>query len=42
MKWPLFWKLLLESFAREAVKIKPEPVKLKNLHCYKPLPGNSW
>jgi hypothetical protein len=30
------------SSARKAVKIGPEGVKLKNLHCYKPLPGNGW
>jgi hypothetical protein len=31
-----------KSFAREAVKKGLERVKLKNLHCYKPLPGNGW
>jgi hypothetical protein len=30
------------SSAQEAVKIGPETVKLKNLHCWKPLPGNGW
>jgi hypothetical protein len=30
------------SSAREAVKIGPERGKLKNLHCLRPLPGNSW
>jgi hypothetical protein len=28
------------SSAREAVKMEPERVKVKNLHCYKPFPGN--
>jgi hypothetical protein len=31
------WGLLV---AREAVNIEPERVKLKNLLCYKPSPGN--
>jgi hypothetical protein len=30
------------SIAREAVKRGPEHVKLKNLHCQKPLPANGW
>jgi hypothetical protein len=30
------------SSAWEAVKVRPEHVKLKNLHCLKPLPGNGW
>jgi hypothetical protein len=30
------------SFVREVLKIGPERVKLKNFHCYKPLPGNGW
>jgi hypothetical protein len=33
---------LIEISAREAVKIEPEPVKLKNLHCQKSLPRNGW
>jgi hypothetical protein len=32
----------ITSSAREAVKRGPESVKLKNLHCYKLVPGNSW
>jgi hypothetical protein len=32
----------VDSSAREAVKIESEHVKLKNLHCKKPLPGNGW
>jgi hypothetical protein len=27
---------------RVAVTWGPESVKLKNLHCYKPLPENGW
>jgi hypothetical protein len=30
------------SFARQAMKRGPEGVKLKNLHCQKPLLGNGW
>jgi hypothetical protein len=30
------------SSVHEAVKIGPEHMKLKNLYCYKVLPGNSW
>jgi hypothetical protein len=33
---------LLGSSARKFVKIEPESVKLKNLHCQKPLPWNGW
>jgi hypothetical protein len=31
---------LLEISVRKAVKTEPEYVKLKNLHCQNPLPGN--
>jgi hypothetical protein len=30
------------SSVRDAVKKGLELVKLKNLHCHKPLPGNGW
>jgi hypothetical protein len=36
-------RLLIDpSSAWEAMKIEPESMKLKNLHCWKSLPGNSW
>jgi hypothetical protein len=36
VRWPPAWGV------GEVVKIEPESWKLKNLHCYKPLPGNGW
>jgi hypothetical protein len=30
------------SSAWEAVKRGPERMKLKNLHCHEPLPGDAW
>jgi hypothetical protein len=34
--------IMQQSDSREAVKRKPERVKLKNLQCSKPLPRNGW
>jgi hypothetical protein len=37
VKWPLAWELSVvrwdKSSAREAVKMKPDRIKLRNLHC---------
>jgi hypothetical protein len=33
-------QLVDKNSTREALKIEPERVKLKNLHCLQPLPGN--
>jgi hypothetical protein len=35
------WLLIMNS-VRGAVKIEPGFVKLKNLHCLNPSPGNGW
>jgi hypothetical protein len=33
---------LLGNSALDGVKTEPERVKLKKLHCQKPLPGDGW